>query len=105
MDVTIKTDAFPQPHRGDPIKLTKGSKITIAVPADLLDKGVAIGVVHDGESIPSTPRHDHRGFQHLGEDAQVPDGSSLVNGAPVGGRSRATADGEAHRCRTAPGTR
>ncbi len=53
MDVTLSANAFPQPHRGDPITLSK-SKVTIAVPPDLLNKGVTLGVITDGESIPSS---------------------------------------------------
>ena len=53
MDVTIATHAFPQPHRGDPITLSKGT-ILIAVPPDLLDKGITAQVIHDGSQLPST---------------------------------------------------
>jgi hypothetical protein len=42
--VTIATDAFPQPHQGDPIELTN-TKLTIKIPADLLQQGVDGGII------------------------------------------------------------
>jgi len=53
MTVTIAFDAFPQPHQGDPIKLTNGT-LKIAVPASLLQTGVDAGIIADGMVIPST---------------------------------------------------
>ncbi len=53
MTVKIATDAFPQPHQGDPIKLTNG-KLTISVPASLLQTGVDAGIIADGMVVPST---------------------------------------------------
>jgi LPXTG-motif cell wall-anchored protein len=50
--VTIATDAFPQPHRGDPITLSN-TKITLAIPATLLQLGVDAGLINDGDVIPS----------------------------------------------------
>jgi hypothetical protein len=53
VNVTIATDAFPQPHKGDPITLS-GGKLTLSIPADLLQVGVDAGLITDGMSIPST---------------------------------------------------
>jgi LPXTG-motif cell wall-anchored protein len=50
---TVATDAFPQPHLGDPIKLTN-TKVTVAVPASVLQQGVDLGFIHDGDKVPST---------------------------------------------------
>ena len=49
----LATDAFPQPHLGDPIKLTN-TKLTVTVPADVLQQGVDLGFVTDGMKVPST---------------------------------------------------
>ena len=51
--VTISSDAFPQPHEGDPIKLTN-TKVGISIPASLLQVGVSAGIIFDGQQIPST---------------------------------------------------
>ena len=51
--VTISSDAFPQPHEGDPIKLTN-TKVSISIPASLLQVGVSVGIIFDGQQIPST---------------------------------------------------
>jgi hypothetical protein len=51
--VTFSTDAFPQPHRGDPITLSN-TKVTISIDAALLQLGVTSGLVTDGMQIPST---------------------------------------------------
>jgi len=51
--VTISTDAFPQPHQGDPITLSN-TKLTIAIDASLLQQGVDLGLITDGMQIPST---------------------------------------------------
>jgi len=53
VNVTIATDAFPQPHQGDPITLSN-TKLTIQIPASLLQVGVDAGLITDGMSIPST---------------------------------------------------
>lgn len=50
--VTLSTDAFPQPHEGDPIKLTN-TKVTISIPATLLQVGVDANIITDGQVIPS----------------------------------------------------
>jgi hypothetical protein len=50
--VTIATDAFPHPHQGDPIQLTN-TKVTLAVPASLLQDGVTAGLITDGLQVPS----------------------------------------------------
>src|SRR4029077_21036042 len=50
--VTISTDAFPQPHRGDPITLSN-TKFTLSIPATLLQLGVDAGVTNDGDVIPA----------------------------------------------------
>jgi hypothetical protein len=51
--VGFSTDAFPQPHLGNPISLT-ASKLTVKVPAELLQLGVTANIIHDGDAIPST---------------------------------------------------
>jgi len=53
MTVTFKSDMFPEPHQGDPIKLTNGT-LTIAVPADLLQTGVDADIIHNNDEVPST---------------------------------------------------
>jgi len=50
--VTLATDASPQPHHGDPITLA-GTKLTISVPAALLQLGVNVDLIHNGDQIPS----------------------------------------------------
>ncbi|MEY2523026.1 MAG: large repetitive protein [Ilumatobacteraceae bacterium] len=50
--VTLATDAFPQPHLGDPIRLSNGVG-SVAVPAGLLQVGVDAGLIHDGDTVPS----------------------------------------------------
>ena len=50
--VTISSNAFPQPHEGDPIKLT-GTSVSISIPASLLQVGVSAGIIFDGQQIPS----------------------------------------------------
>lgn len=50
---SVATDAFPQPHLGDKIKLTN-TKLTIVVPAAVLQQGVDLGFIHDGDKVPST---------------------------------------------------
>lgn len=61
-DLTTKlsTDAFAQPHKGDPIKLSN-TKITVATPASLLQTGVALGIIHNGDSIPESGKLVLRG--------------------------------------------
>jgi hypothetical protein len=51
--VKLESDAFPQPHLGDPITLSN-TKATISIPADLLQLGVDIGIISDGMQVPST---------------------------------------------------
>jgi hypothetical protein len=51
--VVIATDAFPQPHEGDPIELTQTS-VKISIPGDLIQKGVDQGIISDGFVINST---------------------------------------------------
>jgi hypothetical protein len=51
--LTMATDASPQPHRGDPITLA-GTKFTISVPAGLLQQGVNVDLIHNGDQVPST---------------------------------------------------
>jgi len=50
--VTLASDAFPQPHFGDPITLSNGVG-TVTVPAGLLQVGVDAGLIHDGDTVPS----------------------------------------------------
>jgi hypothetical protein len=50
--VTLASDAFPQPHFGDPITLSNGVG-TVVVPAGLLQVGVDAGLIHDGDTVPS----------------------------------------------------
>jgi hypothetical protein len=52
MSVTISTDAFPHPHKGDVITLSN-TKLTLTIPADLIQLGVDFGLVTDGMQIPS----------------------------------------------------
>jgi hypothetical protein len=51
--LTLSTDAFPQPHKGEPITLSN-TKATINVDKALLQLGVTSGLVTDGMQIPST---------------------------------------------------
>jgi len=53
--ITFTTDAFPSPHLGDPITLSKAS-ITLAIPQELIQAGVDAGLVTDGLTIPSTAK-------------------------------------------------
>ncbi|HET9727975.1 MAG TPA: hypothetical protein VFR41_01065, partial [Acidimicrobiia bacterium] len=50
--VTLSTDAFPQPHQGNPIQLTN-TKLKIEVPGSVVQAGVAIGL-KEGDQVPST---------------------------------------------------
>jgi len=50
---TISTDAFPQPHKGDPITLSN-TKLGVSIPASLLQLGVGAGLVKDGMTVPAT---------------------------------------------------
>jgi hypothetical protein len=50
--VTLASDAFPQPHFGDPITLSNGVG-TVTVPPDLLQVGVDAGIIHDGDTVPA----------------------------------------------------
>jgi len=51
--VSVSSDAFGQPHEGNPITLSN-TKGTISVPASLLQVGVDAGIITDGMQIPST---------------------------------------------------
>jgi hypothetical protein len=46
------TDAFPQPHEGDPIALTH-STLTVSIPADVIQAGVDAGIISDGQTLKS----------------------------------------------------
>jgi len=51
--LTLQTDAFPNPHEGDPIKLTN-TKAIIAIDATTIQAGVDAGIISDGMQVPST---------------------------------------------------
>jgi hypothetical protein len=51
--VKISTDAFPQPHKGDPITLSN-AHLTVTVPAAVVQGGVDNNLVKDGTVMPST---------------------------------------------------
>jgi hypothetical protein len=53
VNIGISTDASPQPHLGDPITLSN-TKVTVKVPGDLLVQGYNLGILTNGQSIPST---------------------------------------------------
>jgi hypothetical protein len=52
--VTVSGSAFPQPHLGEPIKLTK-TQLKIAIGADILQAGLQGDppLIHDGMQVPS----------------------------------------------------
>ena len=50
--VSISSDAFGQPHEGKPITLSN-TKVTLSIPASILQLGVDAGLVYDGQMIPS----------------------------------------------------
>ena len=50
--VKLAADAFGNPHEGKPITLSN-TKVTISIPAALLQAGVDAGIVFDGMTIPS----------------------------------------------------
>lgn len=50
--VTVASDAFPQPHRGDPITLSN-TTLGVQIPAALLQLGVQANLIHDGDVIPA----------------------------------------------------
>jgi hypothetical protein len=52
-NITLKlsTDAFAQPHKGQPIKLSNGS-LTVSTPASLLQTGVDLSIIKNGDAIP-----------------------------------------------------
>jgi hypothetical protein len=50
--VNLATDAFPQPHKGDPITLSN-TKLTVNVPATLLQLGVDANLIKNGDKVPS----------------------------------------------------
>jgi hypothetical protein len=49
---TFSSDAFPHPHKGDPIELTN-TTVTLQIPADTLQQGVVLGLIKDGDSVPA----------------------------------------------------
>ena len=51
--VGVAADAFPQPHEGDQITLSN-TKLTLSIPATLLQVGVDAGIIFDKQVIPST---------------------------------------------------
>jgi hypothetical protein len=53
LPVTISTDAFPQPHDSGPITLSN-TKLTVSLPADILQSGVNAGFITDGMHVPTT---------------------------------------------------
>lgn len=50
--VTFSTTAFPQPHEGEPITLSKTS-VKVAISGDILQPGVTLGFISDGLKVPS----------------------------------------------------
>jgi hypothetical protein len=50
--VSVSADAFGQPHEGKPITLSN-TKVTLSIPASILQLGVDAGLVFDGQMIPS----------------------------------------------------
>jgi hypothetical protein len=52
VSVTLSTDAFPEPHNGDPITLSN-TTLTITLPADLIQTAVNAGLISDGFAIPT----------------------------------------------------
>jgi hypothetical protein len=52
LPVTFKATAFPQPHEGDPITLSN-TQVVITIPASTLQQGVTLGLIKDGDKIPS----------------------------------------------------
>ena len=53
--VTTAADAFGQPHLGKQITLSN-TKVTVSVPASILQLGVDAGLVFEGQQIPSVLR-------------------------------------------------
>ena len=51
--LTVATDAFAQPHKGDPITLSS-TTATIGIPGTLVGQGVDLGFVHVGDKIPGS---------------------------------------------------
>jgi hypothetical protein len=52
VSVTLSTDAFPEPHNGNPITLSN-TMLTITLPADLIQTAVNAGLISDGFTIPT----------------------------------------------------
>ncbi len=50
--VTIGASGFPQPHKGDPITLSK-TTLTVSIPGSTLQVGVKANAIHDGDKIPA----------------------------------------------------
>lgn len=51
--VTMATDGFPQPHKGDKITLSK-TALTVSIPASTLQLGIDANIIKNGDVIPST---------------------------------------------------
>jgi hypothetical protein len=52
VSVTLSTDAFPEPHNGNPITLSN-TTLTITLPANLIQTAVNAGLISDGFTIPT----------------------------------------------------
>jgi hypothetical protein len=52
VNVKFATDAYPQPHKGDPITLSKSS-LTVGIPSDVIQAGVDAGIISDGQTLQS----------------------------------------------------
>ena len=50
--IALATDAFPQPHEGEPITLSN-TKLTVTIDQAVLQLGVDAGFVTDGQKIPA----------------------------------------------------
>jgi hypothetical protein len=50
--VTVESDGYPQPHLGDPIQLSR-TRFSIAVPGGLFVAGYNIGLIQNGDDVPS----------------------------------------------------
>ena len=48
---TLSSDAFPNPHEGDPIKLTN-TTVAITTPGSLIQTGLNLGIIAAGDKIP-----------------------------------------------------
>lgn len=52
LSVTLSSDAFPEPHNGNPITLSN-TTLTLTFPADLIQTAVDAGLIRDGFTIPT----------------------------------------------------